>query len=63
MSNLKIIVDKILNKDKEYNQTISKITEKESAIDKLKADISTLENEYRELKSNCKFILLICCSY
>lgn len=36
-----------------------KITEKEMAIDKYKAEIWTLENEYRELKSGCKVLSLI----
>ena len=54
ISNLKVIVDKILNKDKDYNNTVSKVTEKEYYIDSLKTDIKNLEEEYKKLRNNCK---------
>jgi len=55
------MVDKILSKDKNYNSHTSKVTEREIRIDILKKDISTLEQEYQQLKNDCKkynFILL-----
>jgi len=55
---LKIIVDKILNKDKEYNQCVTRVTEKEANIDQLKQEIKELELEYLNQRSNRNFYLL-----
>jgi hypothetical protein len=54
---LRIIVDKILNKDKDYNQCVTTVTEKEALINKLKKEIKVLEEEYKKFKSNCKLKL------
>ena len=54
---MKVIVDKILNKDKDYNSSVLKITEKEDVIDRLKEEIKGLEEKYKELKNNCKLII------
>ena len=48
------MVDKILSKDKNYNSHVSKVTEKEIRIDILRKDISTFEDEYQQLKNDCK---------
>jgi hypothetical protein len=50
------MVDKILQKDKNYNLCVNKVTEKESTIEILKSDIKILEQEYTKLKNNCKYI-------
>ena len=54
---MRIIVDKILNKDKDYNQCVTTVTEKEALINKLKNEIKVLEEEYKKFKSNCKLKL------
>lgn len=55
---MKIIVDKILNKDKDYNRCVTSVTEKSELISSLKEDIKKLELEYRNLHASCKFLLL-----
>lgn len=57
ITSMKVIVDKILNKDKDYNSSVLKITEKEDVIDRLKEEIKGLEEKYKELKNNCKLII------
>ena len=52
-SNLKIMVDKILSKDKNYNSGVTKVTEKEIKIEILKKDIAALEKDYRKIKNDC----------
>jgi len=47
------MVDKILSKDKNYNSHVSKVTEKEIIIDILRKDITTLEDEFQQLKNDC----------
>lgn len=48
------MVDKILNKDKNYNLCVSKVAEKQSKIAALKKDIITLEEKVVELKNEGK---------
>lgn len=50
-SNLKTMVDKIINKDKRYNFSISQITEKEKQKQALLKEIKDLEGEFEGLKS------------
>lgn len=50
------MVDKILNKDKNYNLCVAKVTEKQNKIDVLKKDIVSLEIELQKLKNDCKII-------
>ena len=47
------MVDKILNKDKNYNLCVAKVTEKQNKIDILKKDIVSLEIELQKLKNDC----------
>jgi len=58
ITNMKIIVDKILNKDKDYNCSVLKISEKEEVIDKLNEEIKSLEEKYKSLKNNCKLVVI-----
>lgn len=61
-SNLQIMVDKIITKDKRYNANVCKVIEQEQKIKDLNDDIFILKNEFDELKSHSKpiiFILLI----
>jgi hypothetical protein len=51
------MVDKILNKDKNYNLCVAKVTEKQNKIDILKKDIVSLEIELQKLKNDCKIFL------
>jgi hypothetical protein len=51
------MVDKILNKDKNYNLCVAKVTEKQNKVDILKKDIFTLEKEYQKLKNDCKYYI------
>lgn len=51
-TNIKTMVDKILNKDKNYNMCVSKVSEKQNQIEILKRDIFALEKEYQKLKNN-----------
>ena len=53
------MVDKILSKDKNYNSHVSRVTEMEIRMEILKKDISTLEDEYQQLKNDCKNIYII----
>ena len=50
-SNLKTMVDKIITKDKRYNYSISKVTEKENKKVVLLKEINALEKEFDALKS------------
>ena len=50
-SNLKTMVDKIITKDKRYNYSISKVTEKENKKEILLKEINALEKEFDALKS------------
>ena len=50
-SNLKTMVDKIITKDKRYNYSISKVTEKENKKGVLLKEINALEKEFDALKS------------
>ena len=50
-SNLKTMVDKIITKDKRYNYSISKVTEKENKKETLLKEINALEKEFDALKS------------
>lgn len=50
-SNLKTMVDKIITKDKRYNYSISKVTEKENKKEILLKEIKALEKEFEALKS------------
>ena len=50
-SNLKTMVDKIITKDKRYNYSISKVTEKENKRVGLLKEINALEKEFDALKS------------
>jgi hypothetical protein len=50
------MVDKILNKDKNYNLCVSKVAEKQSRISILNKDIAALELEYQKLKTAGKFM-------
>ena len=47
------MVEKILNKDKNYNLSVAKVSEKEIKIDVLKDDISKLEEEYKNTQKDC----------
>jgi len=49
------MVDKILNKDKNYNLCVARVTEKQNKIDIVKKDISALEIELQSLKNDCKW--------
>jgi uncharacterized small protein (DUF1192 family) len=46
------MVDKILNKDKNYNLCVSKVADKQSRIAILNKDITNLEKEYQKLKND-----------
>ena len=48
------MVDKILQKDKNYNFCVSNVAEKEAKAEILKSDIQALENECMVLKNECK---------
>ena len=50
-SNLKTMVDKIITKDKRYNYSISKVTEKENKKGVLLKEINALEKEFDALKN------------
>jgi hypothetical protein len=49
------MVDKIMNKDKNYNLCVSKVSEKQNQIEILNRDIFSLEKEYQKLKNNSNF--------
>ena len=46
------MVDKILMKDKNYNLYVSRVSEKETRLEILKADIQKLEEEYQKLRND-----------
>ena len=48
------MVDKILNKDKNYNLCVTKVCEKETKIDIIKSDINKLEEEFKSYQKDCK---------
>ena len=56
-SNLRIIVDKILNKDKIYNLCVQTVSEKEKERLQLKGELAELEKQYIELKNDSMFII------
>ena len=56
-SNLRIIVDKILNKDKIYNLCVQNVSEKEKERLQLKGELAELEKQYIELKNDSMFII------
>lgn len=49
-ANLKVMVDKIIMKDKRYNYSVSKVTEKEKMKKRLQSEIQVLEKDFEELK-------------
>jgi hypothetical protein len=57
--NLKVIVDRLFQKDKLYNLCVRSVAEKQNKTDALNKDIKALEEEYTKLKINCNIILLI----
>jgi hypothetical protein len=44
-----------MNKDKNYNLSVSRVSEKQNQIEILNRDIFSLEKEYQKLKNNSKF--------
>ncbi len=50
------MVDKIMNKDKNYNLCVSKVSEKQNEIEILNRDIFSLEKDFQKLKNNSKFL-------
>ncbi len=51
------MVDKILNKDKNYNLCVSKVADKQKRIVILTKDIQSLEAEYKKLKTAGKLLI------
>jgi hypothetical protein len=58
-TNLKIMVDKIIRKDKNYNVAVAKVSEKETRKEVLSNEIKKLEVEYLELKNNSNSYLTL----
>jgi hypothetical protein len=50
-TNLKIMVDKIVKKDRNYNTAVAKVAEKETKKEVLQNEIRRLQIEYQELKN------------
>jgi hypothetical protein len=48
------MVDKILNKDKNYNLCVSRVSEKQVKIEILNKDIFKFEKDYQKLKNDGK---------
>jgi len=55
MSNIKQIVDKVTNKDKDYNLCVAKVSDRETKLNLIKEKIKRLENEFTELKNTASF--------
>jgi hypothetical protein len=53
-TNLKVMVDKIIKKDKNYNIAVAKVAEKETKKEVLQNEIRRLQTEHQELKNNGK---------
>jgi hypothetical protein len=53
-TNLKVMVDKILKKDKNYNAAVAKVAEKETRKEVLQSEMSRLQIEFQELKNNSR---------
>ena len=55
ISNIKHIVEKVINKDKEYNLAVSKVSERETKMSVIKDKIKKLDQEFIILKNNASF--------
>jgi chromosome segregation ATPase len=52
IANIKQVVDRVSNKDKDYNLCVSKMNEREAKINFLKQKIDRLDQDFTELKSS-----------
>lgn len=55
MSNIKRIVEKVTNKDKDYNLCVAKVSDGENKLNLIKEKIKRLEDEFTELKNTASF--------
>lgn len=57
-TNLKLIVDKILKHDRNYNQAVTKVSEKETTKEIIQNDINALNFKLQELVNQSKMNLI-----
>lgn len=52
ITNIKNIVDRVTNKDKDYNNCVAKVSQRETKINILKDKIAKLDRDFTELKNS-----------
>jgi hypothetical protein len=55
MSNIKQIVEKVTNKDKDYNLCVAKVSDRETKLNIIKEKIKKLEDQVVDLKNTASF--------
>jgi len=55
LTNIKNIVEKVTNKDKDYNLCVAKVTEREAQLSEIKEKIRKLERDVVDLKNSASY--------